>query len=317
MNTLGEMVNPGAQRASYVQGLDVQFQRIVSLYTRRQLKNPGDILHAVTGVYNRFFASSDMHGIGIDVLQGIPMRCFSRALLWFPKPSRTKRSDSCGTNPSTWSWIYWITAVDFACEMNSSFPSSAGRVFHNATNAFSLVEEWCLTFQKGDTVATARFSTRELYGKVEKNIRSEEIDVEQFLNTIPRGDQGDASAGSAPPIPGLLDFRALYIPVPIAASSPRWSRKLGREWHLSFRGRRVYDTTLECTAIALLDCDETTLDGFVLLLYDCNLMGICVKKAEDYFERVGVCIFTTSRKDWERIMKKGLLEIYWKRIFLR
>ncbi|KAH8755667.1 heterokaryon incompatibility protein-domain-containing protein, partial [Diaporthe sp. PMI_573] len=113
MNTLREMVNPGAQRASYVQGLDVQFQRIVSLYTRRQLKNPGDILHAVTGVYNRFFASSDMHGICINVLQGIPMRCFSRALLWFPKPSRSKRSDSCGTNPSTWSWIYWITAVDF------------------------------------------------------------------------------------------------------------------------------------------------------------------------------------------------------------
>lgn len=62
------MLNPEVQRSYDVQSLDAKLQRIVSLYTRSHLKGPGDILHALIGVYNRFYVSSNTHGIGIDVL---------------------------------------------------------------------------------------------------------------------------------------------------------------------------------------------------------------------------------------------------------
>lgn len=323
MNTLGQMINADSQRSYDVQSLDAKFQRIVSLYTRRQLKDPGDVLHALNGVYNRFYARLDTHGVDIDVLQGIPMRCISRALLWFaPKSCHTKRSNVSGMKPSTWSWTSWITPVDFACESYSNFPSSARRVFHNGTYAFSLVEEWCLTFEKGGTVMKARFPGRKFYDKVETNLCPNEIGVTEFLNILPTAGRGDSGAILARPIPGLLDFCALYIPVPNTKVSLRWTQRLGREWHLRFAGIRVPDTAsdltvLDCTVIALLDCDNATLDAFVLLIYDSNFMGICVKKAEGYFERVGICIFTTSKLHWIRITKKGLLEMYWKRILLR
>lgn len=303
--------------ASNPQRLDMEFQKIVSVYTRRNLKEPGDILHAFTGVYNRFYLSSDRDSLGISALQGLPMRCFSRALLWYtPNQCHTRRRDLSGASQSTWSWVSWITPVDFACSMRPSFPTTRTRIFHVAWEPLSLVEEWCLTFQTERIVTKRRFSGREFDGKNISDPYMERVTAREFLDMFPRVEHSVADVLSPPLIPGLLDFVGLYISVPKTAACARWSKGLGREWHLNFEGTEAFGYDLECYAIALFDCEET-LDGFVLLLYDWTILGICVRKEGDYFERVGICMFTSWRRDWETIMQKGLLDIHWKRILLR
>ncbi|KAI7785044.1 HET-domain-containing protein [Diaporthe eres] len=247
--------------ASDPQWLDTEFQKIVSVYTRRNLKEPGDILHALTGVYNKFYSSSDGNGLGISELQGIPMRCFARALL-------------------------------------------------------CLVEEWCLIFQTEKVVTKQRFSGRIFDDKNPTSPVTYEMNALQLLKMFPRIEHSVPDVILPPLIPGLLDFLGLYIPAPKAAACPVWSKGLGRQWHLNFEGTTPSQSDLEGFAIALFDCEET-MDAFVLLLYDGTYLGICVKKAGDYFKRVGICMMTNSRKDWETVTQKGLLEIYWKRIMLR
>lgn len=297
--------------------LDTYFQKIVSVYTRKNLKEPGDILHALTGVYNKFYSSSDSDGLGISALQSVPKRCFSRALLWYtPNPCHTRRSDVSGASPSTWSWVYWITPVDFACSLMPSFPTTVSKRTHWIWGPFSLVEEWCLTCQTENTVTKQRFPGRKLDEKSTMPPRFGYMNPRKFMDMFPRMEHSVTDVPSPPLIPGLLDFLGLYIPIPQAAACPKWSKGPGREWHLNFEGTTALDFDLGCYAIALFDCEET-IDAFVLLLYDLTYLGICVKKAGDYFERVGICMVTSSRKDWETLTQKGLLEIYWKRILLR
>lgn len=299
------------------QRFDAEFQKIVSVYTRRNLKEPGDILHALTGVYNKFYLDSDWYGLGISALQGMPIRCFSRALLWYtPNPCHTRRSDVSGASPSTWSWVSWITPVDFACSRRPSFPTTRRTIVHATWDPLSLVEEWFLTVQTGKFVTKQRFSGGNLHGKNLTNDDKYNVIVMESLNSFPRMEHSVADVLLPPLIPGLLDFVGLYIPIPEAAAGIRWSRGVGREWHLNFEGTTALHADLGCYAIALFDCEET-IDAFVLLLYDWTYLGICVKKAGDYFERVGICMITNSRRDWETLVQKGLLEIYWKRILLR
>lgn len=306
--------NPEALEPYYPQWEDTEFQKIVSVYTRRSLKEPGDILHALTGVYNRFFLSSNWDGLGISALQGLPMRCFSRALLWYtPDPCHTRRSDVSGASPSTWSWVSWITPVDFACSQSPSFPTAVD-IFHSTATSLSLVQEWCLTFQTENIVTKQRFPDRSFDKKLTNPIEGQ-LSATELLSMFPRMEHSVADVLSPPLIPGLLEFLGLYIPFPKAAACPRWSKGPGREWHLSFEDTTAYND-LGCYAIALFDCEET-IDAFVLLLYDWTYLGICVKKAGDYFERVGICMITRWRRDWEFLMEKGLLEVYWKRILLR
>lgn len=310
-NTLRSIGDPGASAS------DTEFQRIVSVYTRRNLKEPGDILHALTGVYKKFYSSSDRDGLGISALQGLPMRCLSRALLWYtPNPCHTRRSDVSGASPSTWSWVSWITPVDFACSWRPGFPTTGRVITHWTSDPPSLVEEWCLTFQTENIVTEQRFPGVTSDGKDLKDPMKDNIDAKEFLNVFPRMEHGVADVLSPPFIPRLLDFLGLYIPVPEAAACPKWSKGPGREWHLNFEGTTALNDDLGCYAITLFDCEET-MDAFVILLYDWTFLGICVKKAGNYFERVGICMVTNSRRDWETIMQKGLLEIYWKRILLR
>lgn len=319
-NTLSMIQNPAALEDIHPhwQWPDVEFQKIVSVYTRRDLKESGDILHALTGVYNRFYPSSDRDGLGISALQGgIPMRCFSRTLLWFtPNPCHTRRTDVSGASPSTWSWVSWITPVDFACSARPNFPTTERELSHEAWNPFSLVKEWCLTIQTEKTVTKQRFLGRNFDGEDLTNPRGANTRAMEFLNIFPRMECSVAGVLSPPLVPGMLDFLGLYIPVPKAAACPRWSKGLEREWHLNFEGTPSLANDLGCYAIVLFDCEET-MDAFVLLLYDGTCLGICVKKRGDYFERVGICIFTTHEADWAFLMHRDLLEIYWKRILLR
>lgn len=282
-NTLDVWPGPETDSLWISQSRDVEFQKIVSVYTRRHLKETDDILHALTGVYNRFYPDSVHHGIGINALQGLPLGSFSRALLWFtPKPCRTKRSDVSTTNPSTWSWTSWVTPVDFACSGSPNFPMTTRKVVHHETSAFSLVEERCLTFQKGDTVTKERFPGRKPWTRVVP-FQYWAMDATEFMNTLPREDDDGDDVIRASPIPGLLEFRGLYIPFPGPDLSPKWSQQHERQWNLSFEAIEVTDWVLRCIVTALFDCDETTLDGFVLLLYDYNFLGICVRNAGEYF----------------------------------
>lgn len=316
-NTIKMIQRARVREASDSHRLDEEFQKIVSVYTRRDLKEPGDILHALTGVYNSFYSSLDREGLGISAFQGIPMRCFSRALLWFtPNPCHTRRTDVSGASPSTWSWVSWITPVDFACSARPNFPTTERELSHEAWNPFSLVEEWCLTIQTGKTVTKRRFSGRNFDGENLIDPRGANIAAMEFLNMFPRMENSVADELSPPLIPGLLDFVGLYIPFPKTAACPRWSKGLGKEWYLNFEGTTALDYDLYCYARALFDCEET-MDAFVLLLYDWTYLGICVKKEGDYFERIGICMFTSGRNAWETIMQKGLLDIYWKRVLLR
>ncbi|KAG6368932.1 hypothetical protein INS49_003150 [Diaporthe citri] len=65
-------IDPTGPECSSPQRLDTEFQKIVSVYTRRNLNESGDILHALTGLYNMFYSSSNRDGLGISALQGLP-----------------------------------------------------------------------------------------------------------------------------------------------------------------------------------------------------------------------------------------------------
>lgn len=315
--TLNMIHDAGVQKRHTPLWMNLEFQKIVSVYTRRSLKEPGDILHALTGVYNRLYSSTDWDGLGISALQGIPMECFSRALLWYtPNLCHTRRSDMSGASPSTWSWVSWIEPVDFACSDRPSFPTTVRRIIHESVAPNSLVEEWCLTIQTEGIVTKRRFSGCKFDGKNIKDTDPRNMAATEFLDMFPRMEHSVTGVPSPPLIPGLLDFLGLYIPVPKTAACPKWSKGPGREWHLNFEDATAMNGDFESFAIALFDCEEI-IDAFVLLLYDWTYLGICVKKEGDYFERVGICTFTCSRKDWVTLVEKGLLDIFWKRILLR
>ncbi|KAH8782734.1 heterokaryon incompatibility protein-domain-containing protein, partial [Diaporthe sp. PMI_573] len=93
---------------------DKEFRDIVSIYTRKSLTEPGDILNALTGIYHKFYNSAGIQGPGIHGLQGNPMQCFFRSLFWFtPGGRHERRSMVNGVRPSSWSWTSFNAPVDF------------------------------------------------------------------------------------------------------------------------------------------------------------------------------------------------------------
>lgn len=320
------------------------FQKVVSIYSRKRLTDPGDVLNALAGIYQRLYASADVrgfgilnalqgdplkifpkillwsrtkyhlrsrnaevHDIGMKALQGIPMQDFCEFLLWFTKSHRRKpRREAAGFIPSTWSWTSRIAPVDFATANGAVF-SNSGAFGHSLPSgeAWCLIKEWCLSFENGNAVDRIRFPGNVLsYKRTERNRRSLFINPSELLELVsPRSGQDRFSRSSV--TPGVLEFLGPYIPFP-TDRSVRWVKIRGGEWHLKFAS--------DLFVIVRLDSEEDTIEGFVLLA--CYL-GLCVKKAGEHFERVGVAMFTPMKADWKIFMRRGFLDIYWKQISLR
>lgn len=296
---------------------DEAFQNIVSTYTRRSLTDPGDILNALTGIYNKYYHSSEVQDAKIRGFQGIPMRCFFRGLLWFTPDHQHKRTVSTtGVRPSTWSWISWIGPVDFASARGARFPASAQGYRHSGLEAYSLVDERCLYFERDNTVSKVRFSNRQHYGSYRSGNFPLLIFAPNLLELFSTRSHEVAPMPTSLIIPGVLDFVGPYIPAPTVACAT-WLKASEREWQLAFDGFDIEGFGIGCFAIVKLDLEEDTIDGFILLVSDWSYLGLCIKKVGDYFERVGVVTFAIEKKSWEIVVNEGLLELYWKRILLR
>lgn len=322
------------------------FQEIVSIYSRKQLTDPGDVLNALAGIYQRLYASADVHGfgilsalqgnplrifsklllwsrtkyhlrmrnveildIGMNALQGIPMQGFCEFLLWFTTSRRHKpRRKAAGFSPSTWSWTSQIAPIDFAtATYGAPFSNSGAFVnFLSVEGAWCLIKEWCISFENGNAVDRVRFSGNvRSYRRADPNRRRIHISPFEQLELVSPSSGHDRFADSSSVTPGVLEFLGPYIPFP-TDKSVRWVKMHGGEWHLKFAA--------DLFVIVRLDSEEYTVEGFVLLA--CCL-GLCVKKAGEYFERVGMAMFTPMKVDWKIFLRRGFLDIYWKRISLR
>lgn len=280
---------------------DRHFQTILSTFSRRSLTHPGDVLNALTGIYNKYYtaASADAQDVGLVALQGTPARCFSKALLWFAAGTHQgRRSNVNQSRPSSWSWTSWIAPIDFAAAAGMDYMAQ------------SLVENWSLTFHNGKAVETARFSDRHYYHILKIPSWYRDITPDELLGFFSSGSHEDHAAVPTPIVPGLLDFRAPFIPIPSAAVSS-WAKGSDGVWN--------FKVGADLCAVVRLDPGEDTasVNAFVLLLFDTSYLGLCLKKAGEYFERVGVAIFTQMRAEWERFVKQDLLDLCWKRILLR
>lgn len=296
---------------------DDAFQNIVSTYTRRSLTEPGDILNALTGIYHKYYHCAEVQDATISGFQGIPMRCFFRGLLWFtPDYQHKRKMVATGLRPSTWSWISWVAPVDFASARGARFPASAKGEAHISSEAYSLVDEWCLYFEKTNAVSKVQFSNRQHYERPGGGTHPTVILTPQFLKLFSTRNQEVAATHTSPIMPGVLEFVGPYIPAPTVACAT-WLKAPEREWQLAFDGFDNVGFGVNCFAVVKLDLEEDTIDGFILLVNDWSYLGLCVKRVGDYFERVGVVIFTIWKKSWEIIVNEGLLELYWKRILLR
>lgn len=289
----------GPSSVDEMKAYDRHFQTILSTYTRRNLTDPGDILNALTGIYNKYYASAEAQDLGIVALQGSPMRCFSKALLWFTTGRDHKRRNSFNNfKPSTWSWTSWVAPIDFATTSGVDYMSH------------SLVDSWCLSFQNGNFADKARFSDRRAYSIIKIPNWYSGITPDEVLELFSTGCQEDTAPNSSSVPSGVLEFRAPFIPRPPAAKSS-WVEESDGMWHLKFGGNLC--------AVVRFDSGEDTasVDAFILLLFDSSYLGLCVKRTGEYFERVGVAIFTQWREDWERFVRQGFPELYWKQISLR
>lgn len=296
---------------------DDAFQNIVSTYTRRNLTEPGDILNALNGIYHKYYHSSEVQDAKIGGFQGIPMRCFFRGLLWFMPDYQHKRTMvATGLRPSTWSWISWVGPVDFASARGASFPASRKGYIHATYEAYSLVDEWCLYFERDNAVSKVQFSNRQHYGKPGGERLHSTIFAPQLLELFSARNHEVADTPTSPIIPGVLEFVGPYIPAPTVACAT-WRKASEGEWQLAFDGFDFKGFGIGCFAVVKLDLEEETIDGFILLVNDWSILGLCVKKVGDYFERVGIVTFTIYKESWEILVREGLLELYWKRILLR
>lgn len=287
---------------------DHHFQNIVSSYTRKSLTEPGDILNALTGIYHKYYRGSQ--DPGINAFQAIPMRLFFESLLWFTGSHNCeRRSIANGFKPSTWSWISWVAPIDFACAGGTTF-SEQFKWEHFDLEIDLLIDKCFLSFQEDNTVKKFTFPCppqRCTMGDFEGRIKLDEL-----LEAFSKGNY----EGAVPPkflTPGVLEFEGPYIPTPTAACS-RWVEGANGEWDLEFETRR---SRIRRFIVVKLDPGEDKTDGFVILLYNFHCLGLCVKKAGGYFERVGLVGLDFSGATWRTLADDGLIELQWKRILLR
>lgn len=287
---------------------DQNFHNIVSSYTRRNLTEPGDILNALTGIYHKYYAGFQYPEM--NALQAIPTRCFLRTLLWYTSSRHCeKRTRVNGFRPSTWSWISRIAAIDFIGAGSTSF-SDLAKWQHLDDEECRLIDKYCLYFREG------KFSYSY---PLERDRKAKyrwgyEMEIRGFRTLFSKDEH--ETADSLRPIqvmPGVLEFEGPYICKPTAACAI-WVEGLGGEWELQFENKGV---TSRPVGVFKLDPGEDTMDGFVLLLYNSIYSGLCVKRAGDYFKRVGVVEISIYGTGWTNFAKEGLLDLHWKRILLR
>lgn len=294
-----------------------RFLSIVSVYTQRDLTEPGDILNAFTGIYHRLDGNAGFPFAGINALQGHPSRNFFSSLLWVTlSDDHERRSSVNGTRPSTWSWTTFAAPIDFAIVTPTSFPKSL-HVKHSP--AYSMVDDFRLYFQSGDNVNEIRLRNSPHYRDFSHRVYNDYTSIrpQGLLELYSETDPEDLPAPSSIS-PGVLEFLGPYIPKPTVASS-RWFKTKSGEWLLSFEGKAIrgLEGAHNTVSVARFDPGEDILDGIVLLSRNWCYLGLCVRKRGEYFERVGIVIFTPRPDDWQTIAAERLLNLSWKRILLR
>jgi hypothetical protein len=296
---------------------DENLQDVVQNYTWRKLKEPGDIVNALIGIYNKYFTSTEHQDVDMHALQGIPMRSFSKSLLWFTASQNEERRIS-GNGPvrSTWSWTSRIGPIEFASTSFGNFPATKGWYAQSFSQrqfacSMSLIDEWCLSYRNGSAVSQVRFSCHSWDGSDSgvQNLVNKEVN--EILEMFSNESRGNFPNTNGLAMPGVLSFLAPYIPKP-TATGYTWTKTPEGEWILKF-GPNEFDIF----AYVRLDSGEDTIDAFVLLFYDTRFWGLCVRQVDDCFEKVGVAMFTRSKQEWESLVDNGSLNLYWEQILLR
>jgi hypothetical protein len=182
---------------------------------------------------------------------------------------------------------------------------------------YSMIDKFCLYFQTGDNVNKIQISNPQRFLLPVPSILKPSISPEKLFDLFSAKDH-EALPALSSVSPGVLEFLGPYIPTPTIASS-RWLKTTGGEWQLSFAGKPIqgFDSACNTVLVVKLDPGEDTTDGFVLSSWDHSYLGLCVKRRGEYFERVGLVIFTSYLDAWQTIAGEGFLDLSWKHILLR
>ena len=98
-------------------GTFAEYVKVIEQYTGRDMKLPGDVLRALTGLL-RIFEQCFQRPIS----HGLPEALLDAAILWLPKESLKRREVSKLEFPS-WSWAGWVGRVSY----EKTFSATANR----------------------------------------------------------------------------------------------------------------------------------------------------------------------------------------------
>jgi hypothetical protein len=129
---------------TYSSSLQSRFTNLVTAYTRRQLTRRTDRLNAIAGILE------EVSKVGGPFFQGIPLSCFSNAILWDrdflwsgPKQinERTCQEERDLWIPGlpSWSWAGWMTEIRFAKDLDD-VPAYGQLRFYGFTPEGGLLE---------------------------------------------------------------------------------------------------------------------------------------------------------------------------------
>lgn len=283
-----------------------KFSTAVSEYTRRNLTYPEDVLNAFTGIYDRF-TSKEVSNLEIVAVQGTPFSIFSQSLLWFiPKHGSKnfrRRNEIHGTKLASWSWASWIAPIDFVCLTYSSFPAPSLLDFHS-DEEYCFVSEWYLSFHDGVGIRRAEFpGGRYTVSRFDKEYSFKPDELLSILGSKPQPYVGDAVAGTLEFIAPCITFSSGFQRISDATLSKG-------EWKLSFPGIE------RCFCFVQFDSDDEYISELIVILYDGTYVALCVKTLDGISRRVGVAVLLRSRRIWNSILSRGLLDIQWRHVRL-
>jgi hypothetical protein len=301
------------------------FISAVSVYTRKGLSYPEDVLYAFSGIYDRF-AGIDHADPGIVATQGILLSSFPFSLFWYGVQDGTtkigRRSDIRDMKLSSWSWASWIGPITFFSLEKTDFenrhPRFCSELCRGHRTLHYLVDYWYITHQQRDAIIRTNFSTppfRPYYSAspcspfnfLDQSYWKESFDTEdQLLSMIPDKPQLCERHTEVGTINFVAPCFAYTSGMTKNATTPRPGYR-----YFEFPGKNKV-----CCFIRFDSADEEIHD-LSLIYYDGSYQALCIKTVDGVSTRVGLAVMSSEPGVWEAFFQSGLLTIEWKQIELR
>jgi hypothetical protein len=300
------------------------FISAVSVYTRKNLSYPEDVLYAFSGIYDRF-AGIDHADPGIVATQGALLSSFPFSLFWYGVQDGTtkigRRSGIYDMKLSSWSWASWIGPITFFSLDKTDFGNSHPRFYSELCGGHRtlhyLVDYWYITHQQRDAIIRTNFSTPPFqsyhpaspcspFNFLDQSYWKESFDTEQLLSMIPDKPQLCERHTKVGTINFVAPCFAYTSGMTKNATTPRPGYR-----YFEFPGKNKF-----CCFIRFDSADEEIHD-LALIYYDGSYQALCIKTVDGVSTRVGLAVISNWSQEWETSIQSGLLTIQWKQIELR